>query len=227
MKVLLVEDHDELREATLAVLHAHGFSAVGVASAEEMDDLLQHSRPRLYVVDLNLPGEDGLSLTRRIRAAQPAAGIVMTTARTQVSDRVQGYESGADIYLPKPVDPAELVAALKSLAARIQPRDVRGPGVAATLETDARLLRGSQGAVRLSESEMRLLSALVIAKDNMLERWQVAVHLGSAEADISKDSLQNRISQLRKKMVQSLGEGEHIRSVRKEGYKLCVNLQLR
>lgn len=226
MRVLLVEDHDDLREATLGVLDTSGFVAQGIASAEEFDDLLQHQRPQLYVIDLNLPGEDGLSLTRRIRAAQPAAGIVMTTARTQITDRVLGYESGADIYLPKPVHPAELVAALRSLAGRLVPR-AGDPEDGAVLESQTRILRGSRGAVRLSESEQRLLSALASAKDGMLERWQVAIHMGSAEADISKDSLQNRISQLRKKMVQSLGEGEHIRSVRKEGYKLCVNLRLR
>lgn len=226
MRVLLVEDHDDLREATIAALEANGFVVQGIGSAEEFDDLLQHQRPLLYVIDLNLPGEDGLSLTRRIRAAQSGAGIVMTTARTQVSDRVLGYESGADIYLPKPVDPAELVAALRSLSNRLAPwsNDVQ---TGAVLESQTRILRGSRGAVRLSESEQRLLSALASAKDGMLERWQVAVHLGSAEADISKDSLQNRISQLRKKMTQSLGEGEHIRSVRKEGYKLCINIQLR
>lgn len=225
MKVLLVEDHDDLREATLAVLEASGFVAQGIASAEDFDDLVQQHLQLLYVVDLNLPGEDGLSLTRRIRSAQPLAGIVMTTARTRVSDRVLGYESGADIYLPKPVDPAELVAALKSLAVRRTPGESKAVG-AAVLDMRAGTLRGGLGTVRLSASEQRLLAALAAARDNMLERWQVAVHLGSPEAEISNDSLQNRISQLRKKMAASLGEVECIRAVRKEGYKLCVPLQL-
>jgi DNA-binding response OmpR family regulator len=226
MRVMLVEDHDDLREATLAVLQANGFTAVGLAAAEEVDDLLQYNRPALYVVDLNLPGEDGLSLARRIRAAQPGAGIVMTTARTHITDRVQGYESGADIYLPKPVDPAELVAALRSLGVRISSREAERQGVA-VLDSNARTLTGPSGMVKLSESELRLLSALTTAKEHMLERWQVAVHLGSPEADISRDSLQNRISQLRKKMSVCLGAGEFIRSVRKEGYKLWVDLHVR
>lgn len=226
MRVLLVEDHDDLREATMEVLQGHGFTTVGLTAAEEVDDLLQHNRPALYVVDLNLPGEDGLSLARRIRAAQPGAGIVMTTARTHITDRVQGYEAGADIYLPKPVDPAELVAALRSLGMRILSREAERQGVA-VLDSNARTLTGPSGAVKLSESELRLLSALTTAKEHMLERWQVAVHLGSPEVDINRDSLQNRISQLRKKMTVSLGAGEFIRSVRKEGYKLCVDLQVR
>lgn len=226
MRVMLVEDHDDLREATLAVLQSQGFAAVGLGSAEDVDDLLQYSRPALYVVDLNLPGEDGLSLARRIRAAQPGAGIVITTARTHLSDRIDGYGAGADIYLSKPVDPAELVAALRSLSARILSREAERQGVA-VLDSGARTLKGPSGVVKLSESELRLLSALTTAKEHMLERWQVAVHLGSQEADISRDSLQNRISQLRKKMSVCLGSGEFIRSVRKEGYKLCVELQVR
>ena len=73
---------------------------------------------------------------------------------------------------------------------------------------------------------LTVLTAMACAPDGMLERWQVAVHLGSPEAEISPDSLQNRISQLRKKMAASLGEVECIRAVRKEVYKLCVPLQL-
>lgn len=226
MKVLLVEDHDDLREATQVLLESHGFAATAIASAEEFDDLLLQQRPQLYIIDLNLPGEDGLSLTRRIRAAQPGAGIIMCTARTQVADRVVGYESGADIYLGKPVAPAELIAALRALASRRDPAHLASLEEA-ELDTQTRMLKGAHGATRLSDSEVRLLCAMASARQGMLERWQVAVQLGSADAEISKDSLQNRISQLRKKMSQSLGEGDHIRSVRKEGYKLSTPLKIR
>ena len=226
MHVLVIEDHDDLREATMAVLEANGFVVDGISAAEELDDYAQHERPSLYVVDLNLPGEDGLSLTRRLRSGQPGAGIVMTTARTQIQDRVKGYESGADIYLPKPVSPEELVAALQALATRIQIRESACPG-GVWLDTTVRTLHGPHGEVKLSDAETRLLSAMATAREGMLERWQVAVQLGAQDAEISRDSLQNRISQLRKKMSASAGEGEFIRSVRKEGYKLCVDLKLR
>lgn len=226
MRVMLVEDHDDLREATLAVLQAHGFDAVGVTCAEEVDDTPQQVRPQLYVLDLCLPGEDGLALARRLRAAQPGVGIVMTTARTAVDDRVQGYEAGADIYLPKPVDPQELIAALRALGTRVSQRGGTALAQPVLLDTQGRTLRGGVGTVRLSDSEARMLAAMACAPEGMLERWQVAVHLGSPDAEISPDSLQNRISQLRKKMAASLGEVECIRAVRKEGYKLCVPLQL-
>ncbi len=226
MRVMLVEDHDDLREATLAVLQAHGFDAVGVASAEEVDDTPLQVRPQLYVLDLCLPGEDGLALARRLRAAQPGVGIVMTTARTTVDDRVQGYGAGADIYLPKPVDPQELVAALRALGTRLAQRGGTALAQPVLLDTQGRTLHGGVGTVRLSDSEARMLAAMACAPEGMLERWQVAVHLGSPDAEISPDSLQNRISQLRKKMATCLGEGEFIRAVRKEGYKLCVELRV-
>lgn len=226
MRVMLVEDHDDLREATLAVLQAHGFHAVGVSSAEEVDDTPLPARPQLYVLDLCLPGEDGLALARRLRNAQPGVGIVMTTARAAVVDRVQGYGAGADIYLLKPVDPQELIAALQSLAARLAQRSGAALAPQLMLDTQGRTLCGAVKTVRLSESEARMLAAMACAPDGLLERWQVAVHFGAAEADISPDSLQNRISQLRKKMMASVGEVECIRAVRGEGYKLCVPLQV-
>lgn len=226
MRVMLVEDHDGLREATLAVLQAHGFDAVGVASAEEVEDTPLQVRPQLYVLDLCLPGEDGLALARRLRTAQPGVGIVMTTARTAVDDRVRGYGAGADIYLPKPVDPLELIAALRSLAARLGHRSGAALAPPMLLDTQARTLHGGSGTVRLSDSEARMLAAMACAPEGMLERWQVAVHFGASEADISPDSLQNRISQLRKKMAACLGGVECIRAVRKEGYKLCVPLRV-
>ena len=124
------------------------------------------------------------------------------------------------------MDPQELIAALRSLAARLEQRS--GAALAPPLRLDAqgRTLRGGMGTVRLSDSEARMLAAMACAPEGMLERWQVAVHFGASEADISPDSLQNRISQLRKKMATCLGGVESIRAVRKEGYKLCVPLRV-
>lgn len=101
LNILVIEDHDDLRELTVEVLNQQGHHAVGFPGAEELNDVF--SGFDLLIVDLNLPGEDGLSLARRFRLALPDAGIVMVTAREQAADKVRGYESGADIYLTKPV----------------------------------------------------------------------------------------------------------------------------
>lgn len=223
MIVLIVEDHDALREATLNMICQAGFDAVAVPCAEDVDDTPLLGLPDLYIIDLNLPGEDGMSLAARLRASQPKAGIVMTTARTGVDDRVAGYAAGADLYLPKPVEPKELVAALRALAARLQ-REEAGQGL--LLHGRTLLLRGPSGQRRLAEAEVRLLVALASARDRTLERWQVAVHLDPTNEHLAVDSLQNRISLLRRKIAACGIEGESLKAVRGSGYRLCVPLQV-
>ena len=196
--VMVVEDHDALRHATEKVLRQAGFEVVGLSCAEDLDD--QHGA-RLYdgyVIDLNLPGEDGLSLAMRLRKARPKANIVITTARTDLNDRVKGYEAGADIYMPKPVEPEELVAALRGLVARSK----LATRIECGLQLDARqlLLAGPSGRVKLAASEARVLMALAQAKNHTLERWQLMVQLSPDGEDITNDSLQVRLSQLRKKI---------------------------
>jgi DNA-binding response OmpR family regulator len=221
LMVLVIEDHDDLRDATVAMLRKAGFDAVGVACAEDVDDTPLPRTPELYVVDLNLPGEDGLSLATRLRAGQPLAGIVITTARGLLSDRLLGYAVGADMYLPKPVDPMELVAALNALANRL-----RQQNMTAELRMDAgkALLIGPAGSCSLSDSEVRLLAALAKASDRTLERWQVSSQLQGNDEEISADNLQVRISQLRKKIRICGIEQEPIKAIRGSGYRLSVPL---
>lgn len=158
MTVMVVEDHDALRHATLKILQQAGFEAVGVSCAEDLDDQHEARLYDGYVIDLNLPGEDGLSLAMRLHKAHPRANIVMTTARTHLNDRIKGYEAGATIYMPKPVDPEELVAALRSLMTRSKLAD----HIANGLQIDPRqqLLAGTTGRCKLAASEVRVLMAL-------------------------------------------------------------------
>ena len=119
--VALVEDDRLLREEIVVHLQANGFVVHAVNSAAALDDVMAREAIDLYVLDLNLPGENGLSLSRRIRQSLPAAGIVIMTARVALQDRITGYqEGGADIYLSKPTAPDELVLILMSLARRIK-----------------------------------------------------------------------------------------------------------
>lgn len=220
--VMVIEDHDALRNATLKVLHQAGFEVMGVSCAEDLDDEHQARLYDGYVIDLNLPGEDGLSLAMRLRRARPGANIIMTTARTHLNDRIKGYEAGADIYMPKPVDPEELVAALKGLMTR----NHMDPSFAHGLQLHPRqhLLAGPVGQCKLAASEVRVLMALAQAKDQTLERWQLMMQLNPDGDEISSDSLQVRLSQLRKKMNQCGVEGESIKALRGLGYQLCVPL---
>ena len=222
LTVMVVEDHDDLREATVHFLQQNGYHAIGVPCAEDVDDTPMNAVPDLYVLDLGLPGEDGLSLAKRLRAAHPLAGIVITTARTQLSDRLIGYAVGADIYLPKPVDPQELLATLAALSKRVRPQVVAADAL--TLNDQQGMLSGPGGESRLSEGEKRLLVALAIAKDQALERWQVALHLSPDNEDMTADNLQNRISVVRKKLLACGVDGQMLKAVRGSGYRLCIPL---
>jgi DNA-binding response OmpR family regulator len=223
-RVRVIEDNDGLREATLTILEQAGFEVLGLSCAEDLDDTPNAQQADAYVIDLNLPGEDGLSLATRLRRAQPNAVIVITTARTHLNDRVKGYEVGANIYMPKPVDPQELVAALRALMSQRSAKIENTESL--RLDSRTKTLLGPAGENRLADAEARLLMALAAAKNQTLERWQVAVQLNPNREEISADNLQNRLSQLRKK-IQGCGiQGESIRVIRGVGYQLCVSVIL-
>jgi DNA-binding response OmpR family regulator len=224
-QVMLVEDNDELRDATASLLEQAGYAVLALPCAEDVDHQPTICSPDLYVIDLNLPGEDGLSLVARLRRSRPYAGIVLTTARARLDDRLSGYEHGADIYLPKPVDPPELLAVLRSLKQRQDAWKESGGGKF-ILRSHELLLTGPSGSCRLSDAEVRLLQALSSAQEQSLERWQVAQQLSPGERDISADNLQNRLSQLRKKLQHCGVQGESIKALRGQGYRLCVPLSI-
>ncbi len=225
LQVVVVEDNDALREATVEMLEDNGFVARGMPSAEDVDDTPGVLPPDIYVIDLNLPGEDGLSLALRLRKAQPKVGIVITTARTLLDDRLKGYESGADIYLPKPVDPKELLLALKALAQRL--KNTNGAQTGITLNKHTLVLKGPASECKISDSEARVLIAFASAKDRTLERWQVATQMNPGnEAVMSPESMQARLSQLRKKLTVCGADSECIKAIRNAGYRLTVNLQV-
>lgn len=120
LSIIVVEDNDSLRKATVAMLAREGHQASGLVSAEEVDGAIHDIKPDIFVIDLNLPGEDGISLAKRLKTAMPLVGIIMVTARNRLDERLEGYENGADIYLTKPVAPSELLATVSSLGRRMK-----------------------------------------------------------------------------------------------------------
>ena len=224
LNIVVVEDHADLREATVAALCSMGHDARGIDCAEALDDELGAFRADLLVLDLNLPGEDGLSLARRIRAAEPGIGIIMVTGRTQVNDRMRGYGSGADIYLPKPASVEELGAAIQALARRIRPAASAGDAI--SLNPTKLQLQGPKQQVNVSDHESTLLLALGKAKDHRLENWQLMELSGSAVEDQSKATLEVQIGRLRKKLEQAGAPAPTIKAIRGTGYQLCVAVQI-
>jgi len=226
--IVVVEDHDALRALTLEVLRDQGHQAVGIACAEEMDEAIGGMPVDLLIADLHLPGEDGLSLVRRFRAAQPLAGIILVTASTQLHIKVQGYNNGADNYLPKPVATEELLAAVRSISRRLV-RQAK-----ATAAADQGALRfdqahgwidGPLGRTELSDSESLILASLARAPGQRLGLQQLQNLLESNGATFNKSAFEVRMVRLRKKLISVGAERSCLRSIRMMGYQLGVTLQ--
>lgn len=227
LSIVVVEDNQDLRDAIVEVLGTMGHDALGLSCSEELGDEGAQARIDLLVVDLNLPGEDGVSLSRRLRQAQPGLHIIMITARSSVYEKVAGYEAGADIYLTKPVSVEELGAAVRSLERRIHaqrnPPDLQ-PKLAVKL--DSLQLVGPRGAKELSSVEVDLLSALARAPDRRLAYWQL-LEIMAREADTaSLTNLAVRMTRLRKKIQAAGFDGPTLRVIRHEGYQLRVPVHL-
>lgn len=225
LNILVVEDHDELREITVAALCAMGHIARGVDCAEALDDELAAFRADLLVLDLNLPGEDGISLARRMRAAEPDIGIIMVTARQQLQDKTLGYGSGADIYLTKPTSVEELGAAIQALSRRIRPHL---PAAAQLILNPGTLqLQGQNTTLNVSDQDCALLMAFAKAQDHRLETWQIMELSGKAGDSFSKSTLEVQIVRLRKKLEQAGAAAPTIKAIRGTGYQLCVPVVVR
>ncbi len=224
LKILIVEDNDDLREGLLAYFEGHGHHVRGASLAAELLDESGDFTPDIYVIDLNLPDADGLDLVNTLRKVHPNVGIVITTARTQIGDKVVGYERGADIYFSKPVAPAELLAGVCALAKRLKPQS--GQANALYFRQEGRVLQGADGSVTLSHIESVLLAGLVRAAGQPLARWQLSELMGTGEDLLSAATIEMRIARLRKKMA-SVGAGPSaIQAVYNRGYVLTSTVYL-
>ena len=224
LRIMVIEDYDALREAMCDVLSQDGHEVVGVSMAEEVDDEPTGFVSDLYIIDINLPGEDGLSLAQRIRRSQPDVGIVIISARSSVDDRIGGYKSGANIYLTKPLSLEELRAVVDGIVQRLLSAEA-SRATCVTLSPMKMLVTGPSGKARLTQPEVSLLAALTRAPQRDLEHWQVAAHLGNGE-EISKDNLEVKLGRLRKKLVACGAEAPVIQSLRGIGYRLTTPVEV-
>ena len=226
MNVLLVEDYDQLRAVTAEVIAAKGHVVHALPSAEALGELVFQQPLDVAVLDLNLPGEDGLSLAQRLYQTCPGIGIVMLTVRHTLADKLAGYERGADVYLTKPCEPEELCAAIEALGRRI--RAARAPNREAiyTLNVSKAQLITPQGVVDLRSAEVLFLQGLALAPEGKLEYWQLIEKLDKPMDEAGKAQLEVLVSRLRQKL-QSIGIVEPgIKSERGKGYRLCMPIKM-
>lgn len=221
LRIVVVEDYDVLREAIVDLLRQDGHQVTGLAMAEDIDDEVSNSAPDLYVIDLNLPGEDGISLAQRIHRSQPEAMIVIASARTGLDDRLAGYEAGASVYLSKPIALEELRAIISNFCRRqVKQQPSASCGI---LDPQNMQLTGPTTFCQLSQAEASLLTAFSRSPQNVLENWQVAQQL-FGDRDVSKDYIEVKLSRLRKKITDCGIGAPAIQVIRGHGYKLCFNI---
>ena len=230
--VLIVDDDREIRGLLAQYLEKHDFRTTTVADGREMRRVLERSHVDLLVLDLMLPGEDGLSLCRELRGRSQLP-IIMLTARGEDVDRIVGLELGADDYVAKPFNPRELLGRIKAVLRRSAhaPRDpspdnVRGFAFGGwRLDTVTRTLRNEESReVPLSGAEYRLLAVLLGAGNRVLTRAQLTELLRGRDADPFDRSIDVRVSRLRQILGDDARAPQIIKTVYGEGYVIGVSV---
>ena len=230
--VLIVDDDREIRGLLAQYLEKHDFRTTAVADGKDMRRVLDRTHIDLLVLDLMLPGEDGLALCRELRSRSQLP-IIMLTARGEDVDRIVGLELGADDYVAKPFNPRELLGRIKAVLRRAAhaPRDpspetVRGYSFGGwRLDTVTRTLRNSDGReVALSGAEYRLLAVLLGAGNRVLTRAQLTELLRGRDADPFDRSIDVRVSRLRQILGDDARAPQIIKTVYGEGYVIGVNV---
>lgn len=229
--LLVVDDDPGLRELLADYLSRDGFRVTGVADGRGLWAELAKAPVDLVILDLMLPGDDGLVLCRTLRARSQIP-IIMLTARGDDTDRIVGLEMGADDYLPKPFNPRELLARVKSILRRA--RNVPAePGKARrchfagwTLEADTRQLVAPDGVlVPLGASEYRLLRVFLDHPQRVLNRDQLLDLTQGREATPFDRSIDVQVSRLRRRLRDDPHEAVIIKTVRNEGYLLAAQVR--
>ncbi|MDD3447272.1 MAG: response regulator [Zavarzinia sp.] len=229
--ILLVEDDPEIRDLLGHFLTREGFSVEAAEDARAMDGVLARVTPALMVLDLMLPGEDGLSICRRL-AGQVPFPIVMLTAKGEDIDRIIGLELGADDYLPKPFNPRELLARIRAVLRRGERQEVaratrRLRFSDIVVDLDGRVVETLEGArVTLTSAEFDLLACLVEHPRRVLSRDQLLDWTRGRSADPFDRTIDVGISRLRRKLEAvdpqaALG----ITTVRNGGYILSAEVE--
>lgn len=224
-RILVIEDDHVLRASIEDVLTSLGHTVVSFADAEAIEDLSLLEKIDIILLDLTLPGQDGIHFAQRVRAKNEHIGIIIHSARSKSSEIGLGFIAGADAYITKPASMNEICNAVQSLNSRLKNKSYSD---AFSLRYNARnnLLFFEGQTVELSQKQSSLLVSFVRAKDNVLETWQIAETLGLDLDDLNKTNIELQISRLRKKIALVNRDKTSIISIRGHGYKLVLNVEI-
>lgn len=235
--VLVVDDDREIRDLVSSYLKKNGLRVTTAADGRQMRAFLDADRVDLVVLDLMMPGDDGLVLCRELRAGRhKATPILMLTARNDDTDRIVGMEMGADDYLAKPFVARELLARIKAILRRTR---MLPPNLQVTeagqliafgdwqIDTTARHLLDREGtAVALSGAEHRLLRVFLDHPQRVLSRDQLLNLTQGREAELFDRSIDLLVSRLRQRLRDDAREPAYIKTVRSEGYVLAMPVEI-
>ncbi len=223
--ILIVDDEPDVREVLEEYFSCHGYTALCADGAAPARTLAAERAIDLTLVDIHMPGEDGLSLARHLRERYAAMAIIMLTSAATVIDRVVGLEVGADDYVPKPFDPRELVARVRSVLRRTAAAHRAALGAErvrigrCVLDVPAHRLTDENGAeVTMSPLEFDLLKALTQHPNRPLSRERILNLQTRRDWDPFDRSVDLRVMRLRKKIEPDPEHPRVIRTVRNEGY---------
>ena len=230
--ILVVDDHREIRDAVTRYLEKNGMRATSARDAVDMDAKLANGKYDLIVLDVMMPGEDGLSVCRRL-SASGSVPILMLTALGEETDRIVGLEIGADDYLAKPFNPRELVARIKAILRRSTKAEsyagtLSGRRVAFAhwiLDTDSRVLSNEDGEqIDLTSAEFKLLTVLLERPRFVLSRDQLLDLTAGRAASVFDRTIDNQISRLRRKIELDPSRPRIVTTVRGGGYCLAADV---
>ena len=223
--ILVVDDEPDVREVIEEYFVAHGYAALGADSAAAARALAAQHPIDLALLDIHMPGEDGLSLARHLRERYARIAIVMLTSAATVVDRIVGLEMGADDYVPKPFDPRELLARVKSVLRRTSPAGraeigaERVPVGRCVLDLSAQRLTNERGEeVAMSPLEFDLLKALTAHPNRPLSRESILNSSQQRNLDPYERSVNLRIMRLRRKIEPDPDHPQFIKTLRNAGY---------
>jgi two-component system OmpR family response regulator len=231
--ILVVDDDREIRTLLAEYLEKNGLRVSAARDGREMHRTLSQGHVDLIVLDVLMPGDDGLKLCRDLRAVSQVP-VIMLTARSEEIDRILGFELGADDYVPKPFNPRELLGRITAVLRRAAhtPRDPSPTAVAAyrfagwRLDTTARSLTHEDGSgVSLSGAEYRLLAVLLAHAGRVLSRVQLMELLRGRDHDPFDRSIDVRVSRLRQILRDDASSPTIIKTVYGEGYVIGVAVE--
>ena len=236
--ILIVDDDREIRELLATYLRKNGFDASVAANGRQMRAALDDGGVDLVVLDLMLPGEDGLLLCRELRAGKwRATPVLMLTALNEETERIVGLEMGADDYMAKPFSSRELLARIRSVLrrARMLPPNMQPTEVVQLirfgdwqLDTTARHLVDAAGTmVALSGAEYRLLRVFLDHPQRVLTRDQLLNLTQGRDADLFDRSIDLMVSRLRQRLLDDAREPRYIKTLRSEGYIFSAAVEVR